>query len=362
LIKLGTFAMPLHPPTRPLVEILKENADKIILADKLGFDIAYVGEHYSCSTEQIASPLIFLAGLINQTKNIKLASGVIGLPQHHPAIVANEVALIDHMSHGRFVFGIGPGGLASDLEMFEHLDHVIRNDMVEESVSTILKIWASDPPYDIPGKYWPIKIAKAIIPELGIGTMSKPYQKPHPPIHISTMSPDGSTVAKAAKKGWTAVTANFTPEATVINHWHKYVEGCEAVGRKPTGQDWTVARNILVAESDAQAEDWLLDPKGSSTYYFDYMWRVLLAADYTTVAKPDLNMKDEDVTLESIIRSAVIWGSPKTVAEKVNSLRKRSGPFGTLLLAMTDGSGPNLEREQVTMRRLAEEVKPLIKT
>jgi alkanesulfonate monooxygenase SsuD/methylene tetrahydromethanopterin reductase-like flavin-dependent oxidoreductase (luciferase family) len=245
--------------------------------------------------------------------------------------------------------------------MFKNLDHVVRNDMVEESISTIQKIWASDPPYDIPGKYWPIKLTKSIIPELGIGYMSKTYQKPHPPIHISSMSPDGSTVAKAAKKGWTAVTANFTPESTVINHWRKYVEGCELVGRKPTGEDWIVARNILVAESDAEAEDWLLDPKGSSTYYFDYMWRVLLAADYTTVAKPDLNMKDEDVTLESIIRSAVIWGSPKTVAAKINSLRERSGPFGTLLLAMTDGSGPNLEREQVTMRRLAEQVRPLIK-
>ena len=361
MIKLGTFAMPLHPPTRPLVDILKENEDKIILADQLGFDIAYVGEHFSCSTEQIASPLIFLAGLVSRTKQIKLASGVIGLPQHHPSIVANEVALLDHMSEGRFVFGIGPGGLASDLEMFEHLDHQVRNEMVAESLRIILKIWESDPPYDIPGKYWSVKIKNAIVPELGIGTMSKPYQKPHPPIHISSMSPDSPTVALAARKGWVPVTANFTPESTVIGHWKQYVAGCEAVGRKPTGKDWTVARNILVAESDAQAEDWLLDPKGSSTYYFDYMWRVLLAADYTTVAKPDLSMKDEDVTLESIIRSAVIWGSPKTVAEKINSLRERSGPFGTLLLAMTDGSGPNLERERATMRRLAEEVNPLIK-
>ena len=60
MVKLGTFAMPLHPPHRALHEILKENQDKIINADKLGFDYAYVGEHYSCTTEQIASPLIFI--------------------------------------------------------------------------------------------------------------------------------------------------------------------------------------------------------------------------------------------------------------------------------------------------------------
>jgi alkanesulfonate monooxygenase SsuD/methylene tetrahydromethanopterin reductase-like flavin-dependent oxidoreductase (luciferase family) len=361
MVKLGTFAMPLHPPHRPLHEILKENADKIVLADKLGFDIAYMGEHYSCSTEQIASPLIFFAGLVNRTKNIKFASGVIGLPQHHPAVVAAEVAQIDHMSEGRFVFGIGPGGLASDLEMFDHLDHGVRNEMVAESLRIVLEIWKSDPPYNITGKFWNVKITDSIYPELGIGSMSKPYQLPHPPIHISSMSPDSPTVALAARKGWVPVTANFTPHETVYGHWKQYVAGCEAVGREPTGEDWTVARNIIIGESDAQAEDWMMDPKGSSHYYYDYMWKVLLAADYTTVGKPDPEMSNDDWPVEKFIRSSVIWGSAKTVAEKINDLRAKSGPFGTLLMAMMDGSGPNLEREQLTMRRLAEEVRPLIR-
>lgn len=354
MVKLGTFAMPLHPPHRPVGDIIKENQDKIILADQLGFDIAYMGEHYSCTTEQIASPLIFFASLINQTKNIKFATGVIGLPQHHPVIVANEVAMFDHMAQGRFVFGIGPGGLASDLEVFDHEDHAIRNEMVAEHLRIVLEIWKSDPPYDIQGKYWNVQIKNAIYPELGIGSMSKPYQLPHPPIHISSMSPDSPTVALAARKGWVPITANFTPHETVYGHWKQYVAGCEAVGREPTGEDWTVARNIIIGESDAQAEDWMMDPQGSSQYYYDYMWKVLVAADYTTVAKPRPDMKDEDITVEQIIRSSVIWGSKETVAEKLNELREKSGPFGTLLMAMTDGSGPNLEREQLSMQRLAE--------
>ncbi len=159
-----------------------------------------MGEHYSCTTEQIASPLIFFASLINQTKNIKFATGVIGLPQHHPVIVANEVAMFDHMAQGRFVFGIGPGGLASDLEVFDHEDHAVRNEMVAEHLRIVLEIWKSDPPYDIQGKYWNVQIKNAIYPELGIGSMSKPYQLPHPPIHISSMSPDSPTVALAARK------------------------------------------------------------------------------------------------------------------------------------------------------------------
>lgn len=360
-MKLGTFAMPLHPSSRPLVDVLKENTEKIILADQLGFEEAWIGEHFSCVTEPVSSPLIFLASLIPQTKQIKFGTGVIALPNHHPAIVAAEASLFDHMSQGRFIFGVGPGGLASDMELFGNLDAEVRNERMAESMSTILKIWSQDPPYDIPGKHWPIKITEMIIPKLGVGYMGKPYQKPHPPIALSSMSPDSGSVSYAAKKGWIPVTANFTPESTVIGHWKKYKEGCEAAGREATGKDWTVARNILIGESDAQAEDWVLDPKGSNYFYFDYLWEVLKAADYTIVAKPDINMKDEDVTVEDIVKASVIYGSSKTVAEKINGLRERSGPFGTLLMAALDGSGENLERERQTMHRLVKEVKPLLK-
>jgi alkanesulfonate monooxygenase SsuD/methylene tetrahydromethanopterin reductase-like flavin-dependent oxidoreductase (luciferase family) len=160
--------------------------------------------------------------------------------------------------------------------------------------------------------------------------------------------------------GWMPITANFAPEGTVIGHWKKYVEGCEAAKCKPTGDDWKVARNILVAESDAQAEDWLLDTKGSNYFYFDYLWEVLKRANYTIVAKPDPKMADSDVTVEGIVKASVIYGSAKTVTDKIMNLRERSGPFGTLLMAMMDGSGKNLERERLSMRRLAQDVLPHI--
>lgn len=358
-MKIGLFQMPLHPATRNYRDVLQENTDKIILADKLGFAEAWVGEHQSATTEPVTSPLIFLASLLPQTKTIKLGTGVIALPNHHPVTVAAEVAMFDHMAEGRFLFGIGPGGLASDMELFGNLDAQIRNERLAESIATILKIWSQDPPYDIPGKHWPVKLTENIVEELGIGYMPKPFQLPHPPIALSSMSPDSSSVSFAAKKGWVPITANFAPESTVISHWNRYVQGCEAAGREPTGRDWSVARNVLIADSDAQAEDWLLDPKGSNYYYFDYLWQVLKRADYTSVMKPT-GMRDEDVTVEALIKAAVIYGSAKTVTEKLLSLRERSGPFGTLLMASMDGSGDNLERELISMRRLAEEVVPAI--
>lgn len=359
-MKIGLFHMPLHPADKPMAEVLAENTEKIIYADQLGFTETWIGEHYSASTEPITAPMMFMASLIPQTKQIRFGTGVVCLPNHHPAQVAGQAAQFDHMTGGRFNFGIGPGGLASDMELFDTLDGSVRAEKFAESIGMIKKIWAQDPPYDIKGKHWHIKLTDNIIPKLGVGYMQKPLQQPHPPISLSSMSPDGNSVAHAVKMGWKPITANFAPESTVINHWGKYVEGCEAVGKKPDGKDWSVARNILIADSDAQAEDWLLDPKGSDFYYFDYLWEVLKVANYTAVIKPIPTMEDKDVTVESIVKASVIYGSRKTVIDKIMSLRERSGPFGTLLKAAMDGSGANRDRERLTMRRLAEDVLPVI--
>ena len=126
---------------------------------------------------------------------------MINLPNHHPAIVAGEAAQFDHMSGGRFLFGVGSGGLASDFELFE-IDPATRQRAFMESIDMILRIWAQDPPYDIRGESWNVQIKKAILPELGVGYMPKPLQKPHPPIHISIASPDSASAKLAGSKGW----------------------------------------------------------------------------------------------------------------------------------------------------------------
>jgi len=125
-MRIGLFGMPLHPPHRNRAEVYNESAERVILADQLGFSEAFIGEHISCATEPIAAPLMFLATLIHRTSQIKLGTGVLALPNHHPAIVAAEVAQFDHLSNGRLLFGIGPGGLASDMELFDVLDGKLR--------------------------------------------------------------------------------------------------------------------------------------------------------------------------------------------------------------------------------------------
>ena len=187
-MRLGMFMMPVHPPGRSLSDTLAEDTTKSILADKLGYDELWMGEHFSATTEPFPSPLMFLAGLVPQTKNLTFGTAVINLPNHHPAIVAGEAAQFDHMSGGRFLFGVGSGGLASDFELFK-IDPATRQRAFMELIDMILRIWAQDPPYDIQGEFWNVQIKKAILPELGVGFMPKPLQKPHPPIHISICKP-----------------------------------------------------------------------------------------------------------------------------------------------------------------------------
>ena len=286
-MELGMLMMPLHRPERPFLTVLREDQDAIILADELGFAEVYVGEHYSNKPEQITSPFIFLATLIERTKRIKLGTGVINLPQQHPAIVAAHAAMFDQLAQGRFIFGIGPGGSPGDFEMFKLNNPPDRPKMMQESIETILKIWTQEPPYEFPGGYWDFQIKDAYRSDLGVGVMARPYQTPHPPIAVSIMSPRSSSARTAGAHGWIPISANFTPACHVKTHWEAYAEGCEAAGRRPEPAIWRAARSILVTESDAEAEDYLADPDNALAFYFNYLRTVLLDADFGALLKDD---------------------------------------------------------------------------
>ena len=103
-MRLGMFMMPVHPPDRPMWSML--DTEKSLLADQLGYDELWLGEHFSASTEPFPSPMMFFANLVHRTKHIKFGTAVINIPNHHPAIVAAECAQFDHMAKGRFLMGV----------------------------------------------------------------------------------------------------------------------------------------------------------------------------------------------------------------------------------------------------------------
>src|SRR5262249_39584867 len=147
-MRLGFFTMPVHPLHKDWALSLREDREAIMLADKLGFYDAFVGEHLTDGCETITNSMMFLATLIPDTKNIKLATGTSNLSHMHPVLVAQHAAMFDHMSQGRFIFGVSPGALTSDAEALGILEQD-RNKMFAESIDVILAIWERDPPYDI---------------------------------------------------------------------------------------------------------------------------------------------------------------------------------------------------------------------
>src|SRR5205807_1685292 len=113
--------------------------------EELNFDEAWVGEHHSAGYEIIASPEVFIAAAAERTRRIKLGTGVSSLPYHHPFMLADRMVLLDHLTQGRAMFGVGPGALPSDAFMMG-IDPVKQRPMMEESLEAILQLLAGDEP------------------------------------------------------------------------------------------------------------------------------------------------------------------------------------------------------------------------
>src|SRR5215813_13728341 len=179
-IEPAFFTMPIHPLGKDWRQSLREDRDAFILADELGFKEGYVGEHVTDAAENITSCVTFIASLVDATKRTRLGTGTVNLPNNHPAAVAANIAMLDHLLDGRLNFGISPGGLLSDAEAFGNLD-ANRNEMFVEAIDQVLAIWAKEAPYDIEGKYWKISTRRTLMADIGQGVIGKPLQKPHPP-------------------------------------------------------------------------------------------------------------------------------------------------------------------------------------
>src|SRR3954464_13051978 len=113
-VRLGYFAMPMHPQGRGWGETLREDREAVILADRLGFHDAFIGEHLTDRQENITNSLLFLATLIHGPTRSRLPTGTTNLSPQHPSLVAAHAAMFDHLSGGRLVLGVSPGALPSD--------------------------------------------------------------------------------------------------------------------------------------------------------------------------------------------------------------------------------------------------------
>jgi len=137
-----------------------------------------------------------------------------------------------------------------------------------------------------------------------------------------------------------------------------YSEACRLAGIAPRGDNWRVARNIMVAPSDAEAQERVFGAQASNNYFYSYMREVLASVGLLVILKPRPDMPDAEATVEAITRECVIHGSPGTVLDKLVAFRESVGPFGGLLMTGLDWAGKNQAWERCSMRLLAQEVMP----
>jgi alkanesulfonate monooxygenase SsuD/methylene tetrahydromethanopterin reductase-like flavin-dependent oxidoreductase (luciferase family) len=354
-MRLGYFTMPLHPVGRDWRQTLAEDREAILLAESLGFEEAFIGEHVTDLAETITSCLIFIATLARDTQRIRLGSGTVNLANRHPAATAAEVAMVDTLLEGRFILGVGPGGLPSDAEMFESMD-AERNAIFLESIEHMIALWTQEPPYRLKGKRWQLTTERTWVPDLGMGGMLRPFQKPYPPIVVTAILPHSNGIAAAAARGWTPISANFVQPWVVKSHWPKYVEGCAKAGREAKGEDWRVAKSIFVAEDDATVRRMTRDPGNPFAYYFRNLQRKAQRTRGSALFKHDPSVSDEALTDEYLVSQLLVAGTPNEVAERLAAFREQVGPFGRLLYCGHDWADARAMRR--SMELMAEKVLP----
>jgi alkanesulfonate monooxygenase SsuD/methylene tetrahydromethanopterin reductase-like flavin-dependent oxidoreductase (luciferase family) len=354
-MKLGYFTMPLHLVGRDWRQTLEEDREAVLLAERLGYEEAFIGEHVTDLAETITSCLIFIATLARETKRIRLGSGTVNLANRHPAATAAEIAMVDTLLEGRFILGVGPGGLASDAEMMQTMDED-RNAIFVESMEHMIALWTQEPPYRLEGKRWRLSTERTWTPDLGMGGMLKPFQKPHPPIVVTAILPSSNGISAAAARGWTPISANFVHPWVIATHWPKYAEGCAKAGRAARPEDWRVAKSIFVADDEATVRRMTRDPGNPFAYYFRNLQRKAARTRGNAFFKHEPSLSDEALTDEYLVSQLLIAGTVNEVVEKLLAFRERIGPFGTLLYCGHDwADAPAMRR---SMQLMAEEVLP----
>ncbi len=357
-MKLGFFTMPVHPAGRNYAQTLKEDREAFILADQLGYTEGYCGEHLTDAVENIPNAMMFIATLLDATKRMKVGTAVANLPHSHPAVVASNAAMLDNLFEGRFILGVGAGVLRSDAEALGLLD-ANRQEMFVEAIDQVLAIWASEAPYDIKGKYWNISTVKTNWPEVGVGSIVKPYQKPHPFIVGTASDPDSKGLIALGRRGWGPVSSNLLHVNNLRNHWTNYAKGAAEGGHKADRDIWRVARSIFVADDDRTAKSYGGDDANSPyRFYMRQLMTKLGKFKRLGALKERPDMPDAEVTLDYALDNLVIRGTVNEVVDRILALHEAIGDFGTLLYCGKDWTDVSLSRR--SMELMAEKVMPAV--
>jgi alkanesulfonate monooxygenase SsuD/methylene tetrahydromethanopterin reductase-like flavin-dependent oxidoreductase (luciferase family) len=358
-MRLGYFAMPVHPLDRSMTETLKEDREAIILADRLGFHDAFIGEHLADKAENVSNSMLFLATLIHSTKTIMLGTGTTTLSHMHPVQVAAHSALFDHLAEGRFILGISPG-TPFDAEPLGLLAED-RNKIFADAIDIVLAIWEGEAPFDIdlPGNRFKVSTKATRHLEIGVGIFPKPYQKPRPEIVGTVVAPFSKGVIAMGQRDFHPLSANFLLDKWLPSHWTNYAEGKAKAGVKPDTADWRIARTVCVADDDKKAVSYgRTDPRSPYRFYYSQIMTKFFRGKRQAVFKDNEQQPDSDITLDYVVDKLVICGSVNKVVDDILAFHETVGDFGELVYGGMDWVDEQLGRR--SMELMATEVMPRV--
>jgi limonene 1,2-monooxygenase len=332
-LKFGAFLAPHHPlGEHPMLQF-RRDLDFVKLLDELGYDEFWCGEHHSSGWEMIASPEMFLAAAGERTKRIKLGTGVISLPYHHPFNVAQRMVQLDHMTGGRAIFGSGPGALPSDAHTLG-IDPITQRDRQDEAIAIIRRLFKGE---RVTAKSDWFTMQDAALQIL-------PLQEEMPFVVASMISPSGMTLAGKYGIGIISLGSMSTKGLmSLAQQWEFAEDAASQHGTTINRANWRVLLAWHIAETREQARREA--GAGLMRWHNEYSVGTLMRPGLTAFKSPD-EAVDNTAFVEG---AASAIGTPDDLVNLIKSVMKVSGGVGAIIGFAHDWANPENTRRSWDM-------------
>lgn len=325
-VKFGAFLAPHHPIGENPTLQFRRDLDFAEHLDRLGYDEFWCGEHHSTGWEMIASPEMFLAAAAERTHRIKLGTGVVSLPYHHPFNVAQRMVQLDHMSGGRAIFGSGPGALPSDAHTLG-IDPMTQRDRQDEAIGVIRRLLRGEERFSVESDWFTMKDARLQL---------LPLQEDMPFAVASMISPSGMTLAGKYGMGVLSIGSMSTAGLQALpTQWSFAEDSAAKHGTSVHRRDWRVVMSWHIAETREQARKEAGD--GLLRWHNEYTVGTLMRPGAAAFDSPD-DAVDQTAFGDG---STGVIGTPDDLVANIRKMLEITGGFGTVIGFAHDWANPD---------------------